>query len=182
MAIHMPVGLCSFLVMPEFAWLELDWEIQRELWREFKEEFEFQHGRRPAIREPVPSVTWALPPCGTPDAPFPDAALPVAQLVCDVLRDCVEYWEPVFYHDGVHPSAQYRPQRVNDIADLDNWEYTHYPNGDYTIFVAKDLSWGMLGDQHEDILCVFGAPAVDAMARLNQGVLTHVLRRDGKRT
>lgn len=106
----------------------------------------------------------------------------MAQLVCDVLRECVEYWDSVFHHDGVHPSAQYPPHRVTDIRDLERWEYSHYPNGDYMIFVSKDLSFGVLGNQYEKSVCFFDSQAVDAVGRLNTGVLTRTLRRDGRPT
>ncbi|MFJ5985454.1 DUF2716 domain-containing protein [Lentzea sp. NPDC092896] len=165
--------------MPEFAFVELPEGFDRFLWREFVAEFDFRRARRPVIREPVPSVTWTLPPCGTSDRPFPDSTLPVAQVVCDVLRDCVECWDSVFHHDGVHPSTQYRPHRVTDIRDLDRWEYSHYPNGDYSIFVAKDLSFGVVGDPYEQSLCFFGAQAVTAAENHNHGVLAHALRRNG---
>lgn len=105
---------------------------------------------------------------------------PVAQLVCDVLRACTEYWDSVFWHDSVHQSAQYRPHRVTDITDLDGWEYTRYPNGDYLIFVSKDLSFGILGNHHEERLCFFGETAAQAATELNRGILGPLLRRDGQ--
>jgi hypothetical protein len=55
----------AFAVVAEFAFVELPEGFDRFLWREFVTEFDFRHARRPAIREPVPSVTWTLPPCGT---------------------------------------------------------------------------------------------------------------------
>nr|WP_281401089.1 DUF2716 domain-containing protein [Amycolatopsis umgeniensis] len=149
------------------------------LWEEFVSGYSFTRSRRPAIREPAPSVTWALPPCGGPGRPFLDAALPVAQLVCDVLRECVEYWDSVFHHDGVHFSTQYRPHRVVDVRDVEKWEYLFYPNGDFSIFVAKDLSFGVVGNPFEESFCVFGESAVAAAERHNAGLLTEVLRRDG---
>lgn len=161
--------------VPEFAWVELDGEVQRELWNEFATEYGFRRGPDPAswpaIREPAPSLCWALG-----SAPMQ----PVAQLVCDVLRACTEYWDSVFWHDSVHPSAQYRPHRVTDITDLDGWEYTHYPNGDYLIFVSKDLSFGVVGNHHERSLCFFGETAVQAATELNRRILGPLLRRDGQ--
>src|ERR1043165_5483020 len=165
--------------MPEFAWVELDNVLWRELWQGFVDDFGFRRTGSPAITEPVPSVVWALPPVGTPDAPFPDAARPVAQLVCDVLRECVEYWDSMVHHDGVHPSWQYRPHRVMDIDELNGWEYSHYPNGDYMIFVSKDHTFGIVADPFEETICFFGASAVAAVTALNDGVLTNMLRRDG---
>jgi hypothetical protein len=168
------------LIVTDDAWVELAWDLRRELWRDFVDDFGFSRSRSPVINEPVPSVVWALPPCGTPDAPFPEAARPAAQLVCDVLRECVEYWDSVFRHDAVHPSTQYRPHRVTDVEDLEDWEHSHYPNGDYMIFVSRDHTFGVLGDHVENTICFFGEPAVAAAVALNNGVLTDLIRRDGK--
>ncbi|WP_170232195.1 DUF2716 domain-containing protein [Saccharothrix saharensis] len=167
--------------MEEDAWVELDRGFQELLRADFVEEFGFRFGVRPedypAIREPAPSVTWDLAPLY--DA-FGESAQPLAQLVCDVLRECTEYWESVVAHDWVHPSVLYRPHRVVDVTDLDGWDVTLIPNGDYTTFVAKDLSFGVFGHPWERSLCFFGEPAVHASQRLNDDLLTRVLRRDGR--
>jgi hypothetical protein len=165
----------------EDAWVELEPESGRSLWSDFVEEFGFRPGvaqkKWPAIREPTPSVTWDLGPLFDR---FDESARPLAQLVCDVLRDCTEYWESVAAHDWVHLSVLYRPHRVVDVTDLEQWDTTLIPNGDYVIFVAKDLSFGVFGHPWEQSLCFFGAPAVRAAERLNGGLLTRVLRRDGR--
>jgi Protein of unknown function (DUF2716) len=142
------------LIVPEYAWVELEQDMWRELWRDFVDGFGFSRASSPVINEPVPSIAWALP-----DGPFPEAARPVAQLVCDVLRECVEHWDSVFQHDAAHPSRQYRPHRVTNIDGLKNWEYSHCPNGDYMIFVSRDHMFGVLGDPFENTICFFGAPA-----------------------
>lgn len=171
--------MVSVLIVADDAWVELEPDLRRELWRDFVDDFGFSRSRSPVINEPVPSVVWALPPCGTPDAPFPEAARPTA-MVCDVLRECVEYWDSVFRHDAVQPSTQYRPHRVTDVEDLEDWEHSHYPNGDYMIFVSRDHTFGVLGDHVEETICFFGGPAVAAAVALNNGVLTDLIRRDGK--
>jgi hypothetical protein len=173
------------LAVPEFAWVELEWDFQRELWEEFQAEFGFHRGHKPAdwpaIQEPTPSLTWDMSSIYQAGSGFVEAARPVAQLVCDVLRECTEYWDSVIWHDGVHPSAQYRPHRVTDVGDLEGWEFSHYPNGDYSIFVSKDFSFGTLGNHFEKSLCFFGSPVVEAMNKLNAGLLTRMLRRDTRR-
>ncbi|RSM90443.1 DUF2716 domain-containing protein [Kibdelosporangium aridum] len=159
--------------MEQFAWAELEVDLRREVWLEFVAEFDFDAKAMPAFTEPVPSITWSLP----RDGPIP--LKPVAQLVCDVLRECVEYWDSMFHHDVWHPSAQYRPHRVVDVEDLEGWEYSHYPYRDFSIFVSKDMTFGVVGNPLEDTICFFGAPPVSAVTRLNNGVLTQILRCDG---
>ncbi|MFD0206059.1 MULTISPECIES: DUF2716 domain-containing protein [Saccharothrix] len=167
--------------MEEDAWVELDRGFQEPLWADFVEEFGFRPGigpeDYPAIREPTPSVTWDLRPLYER---FGGHSRPLAQVVCDVLRECTEYWESVVAHDWVHPSVLYRPHRVLDVTDLEHWDVELIPNGDYVIFVAKDLSFGVFGHPWEQSLCFFGEPAVRAVERVNSGLLTRVLRRDGR--
>jgi hypothetical protein len=155
--------------VPEFTWVELDASIAGELWDEFAADFAFDGGS-PAFAEPAPSLTYVLP----------EAFRPVAQLVNDVLRACLEDWDSVFHHDGWHISSQYRPHRVTNIEDLSKWEYSHYPDGDYMIFVARDHGFGVLGDHRNHTICFFGEPAVRAVTELNRDVLTELVRRDGR--
>jgi hypothetical protein len=128
------------LIMPDYAWVELDGDLWRELWRDFVDDFGFSRSRTPVINEPVPSVVWALP-------DLRESARPVAQLVNDVLRECVEYWDS-----------------------------SHYPSRDYMIFVARDHSFGVIGDHIENTTCFFGAPAVTAALALNDAPVA-MLRR-----
>ncbi|WP_326834696.1 DUF2716 domain-containing protein [Amycolatopsis rhabdoformis] len=72
-----------------------------------------------------------------------------------------------------------RTSPTSTTGNIDDWEYSHYPNGDYVVFVSKDLSFGIVGNHHERSLCFFGEPAVSAATRLNRGILGPLLRRDG---
>ncbi|MFI9815426.1 DUF2716 domain-containing protein [Saccharothrix variisporea] len=157
----------------EEVWHDLAPDLQRELREEFAEDFTLRRGERPLIVPPAPAVTWDLAPAYAVGA---DRA--VAQLVADVLRECTEYWESVIVHDFVHESVLYRPHRVTDAEDAGDWESVLLPNGDYLVFVAKDHSFGVVGDHVERSLCFFGVPAVAAARRLNKGVLTRTLRED----
>jgi hypothetical protein len=156
--------------MDEGGWLPVDDGDGEALWRRFAATFGFRAGTTakdwPAIREPVPSVTYGL-------GPFTGERMAaVARLVADVLRAVTRPEETVVFHDWVHPSSRLLPHRLTDEGPL-------FPNGDYAIAVAEDLRFGVLGHPWERSLCFFGAAAVDAVDRLNRGTLTAVLRRDG---
>ncbi|MBV9847146.1 MAG: DUF2716 domain-containing protein [Kutzneria sp.] len=168
------------------VWGELEHEAERALWADFAATFGFRAGTEPsdwpAIDEPVPSLTWDLAQVFAAGDRFTELARPVAQVVCDVLRACTVPDESVIHHDWVHPSVVFRPHRVIRVDDVANWETSLFPNGDYSIFVACDLAFGVLGHPWEQSLCFFGAPAVEAVTEVNTGRLTTLLRRDGQPT
>lgn len=98
----------------------------------------------------------------------------MAGLVLKTLQDCTDRYEAVAFHDGVHPSALFRPHTVDEPQEVTGWDVGGlFPNGDYTIFVARD---GILGHPFERSLCVFGTPAVDAFAARNRRILDRILR------
>jgi hypothetical protein len=134
-------------------------------WRRFADTYGFRAGTTakdwPAIREPVPSVTYDLGPFSE------ERATAVEHLVAAVLRAATRPGETLVFHDWVHPS--------HELGDADPL----YPNGDYVIVVAEDLRFGVLGHPWEHSLCFFGTPAVEPVGRLNRGTLDRVLRRDG---
>jgi hypothetical protein len=54
------------------------------------------------------------------------------------------------------------------------------PERDYTIFVGRDHTFGIVGHPWEQSLCVFGDRAVDAFAARNHGVVETIIRRRAK--
>jgi len=157
--------------MPEFAWVELDWDTRYELIRQFEEDFAVSWDE-PGYVEPAPSLTYRLPEI--------ESRQPFAQLVNDVLRACVEDWDSVFHHIELHWPGQYRPHRVDDITELKDWERSHYPDRHHLLsFVGRDHGFGVFAQHWNRTACFFGAAAVDAVQRLNRGVLTELVRVNG---
>jgi hypothetical protein len=91
------------------VWVELEPDVQRVLWAEFVERFQFRAGVNPeawpAIVEPVPSVVWDLGPIFEAEAVggFAAGSREVAALVLGTLQDCADWLETVAFHDWVHP-------------------------------------------------------------------------------
>jgi Protein of unknown function (DUF2716) len=166
------------------VWTELERDAGRQLWAEFAERYHFRAGTSPkawpGIREPTPSITWDLSAIFR-GPQFDEDSRAVAQLVLDVLTVCTEWWESVVFHDWVHPSAQFWPHRVDTLDDVPSWDAGGlFPNGDYTIFLARGDRFGVFGHPWEQTLCVFGADALAALRQHNHGALTHILRQDGQ--
>jgi hypothetical protein len=169
------------------VWVGLDPEAGAVLWTEFADRYQFRAGtnpdRWPAIVEPSPSVAWDLGPIFTGGHPggFAAGSRAVAALVLGTLQDCTEWPETVVFHDWVHPSHLFRPHSIDEPEEVPGWDVGGlFPNGDYTIFVGRDYSFGILGHPWERSLCVFGVGAVATFAARNRGILTKILRRDGR--
>jgi hypothetical protein len=169
------------------VWVELEPDVERVLWAEFAQRFQFRAGVNPkswpAIVEPAPSGVWDLAPIFESEAVggFAAGSRQVAALVLGTLQDCVEWPETVAFHDGVHPSLLFRPHTADRPEDVPGWDVGGlFPNGDYTILIGRDFAFGIVGHPWERSLCVFGEPAVAAFARRNRGILHTVLRRDGR--
>ncbi len=165
------------------AWVELEWEQGEALWEEFDERFRFQVGEQPVIEEPAPSITWSLAAVFAGDDPggFVAGRAEVATVVLRTLQACTDWYETVAFHDWVHPSALLRPHKAGGLEDVPGWENGGlFPNGDYTVFVNRDYTFGIVGHPLEMSLCVFGEQALAAVAAADSDALTVVLRRDGK--
>ena len=169
------------------AWGELDWDAGDALWADFADRYQFRASTNadkwPSIVEPAPSVVWDLSTVFTGDYPggFTAGSRDVAAVVLRTLQDCTQWWDGVVFHDWVHPSRVFRPHTVDEPDEVPGWDVGGlFPNGDYTIFVGRDYTFGILGHPWERSLCVFGEPAVAAFAARNQAILGTVLRRDGQ--
>jgi hypothetical protein len=146
------------------------------VWDRFYERFRFRPGidpaTWPAILEPVPSVTWSLDPLLGDHGDHGDLDDPVLT----ALAGCTPPDGSLFALDWQHDSYRVWPHRAGD----DGWPLSVYPNGDYYVFLAEDLSFGTFGHPWELSLCVFGAPLLDRVAEPLDRILPRVLRRDGR--
>lgn len=135
-------------------------------WRRFEREFAFHPGTDPAtwpaIREPVPSVTYDLSPefrTGRLTDRLETAA--IAAMVAALPEDAV-----LVALDWFHFGYRFRPHlfRTSPLATSRRaWPVPVTPNGDYGVFFTEDLATGLFGHPWEQTLCVFGPPLVDAL-------------------
>ena len=150
-----------------------DDEYER-VWDRFYDRFRFRPGidpaTWPAILEPVPSVTWSLDPLLGDHGDLDDPVL--TALAAGTPPD-----GSLLGLDWQHDSYRVWPHRAGD----DRWPLSPYPNGDYYILLAEDLSFGTFGHPWELSLCVFGAPLLDRVADQLGRILPRVLRRDGRK-
>jgi Protein of unknown function (DUF2716) len=58
--------------------------------------------------------------------------------------------------------------------------YIGLPDGDYSIFLAEDFSYGYFGHPWEATICIFGQPLLEAFQKNPPQLFSKILRRDGK--
>ena len=152
------------------AWAALSAVEEDATWNQFCSRFAFRASVRPeewpGIREPAPFVTWAIP------DPWSEAATEdLHERALSAFRIAVPPGERMLALDWQHPCWWLSPH-----ASVDHWEVPVLPNGDYFVFLSRDLEWGWFGHPWEQTICVFGAPQLAALAHNLPAIFSRVLR------
>jgi len=147
------------------------------IWNDFKRDFEFRpstHERDfPGIDEPTPSITYRLKEFGSMD---PDLANAWA---LDVMKACQPQGTKIIALDWQH-FCWWLDVHLPDA--IEDWErrIPLLPNGDYSIFLSRELNSGMFGHPWERSLCIFGGPFLEAIRRNPPGFVEGILRENGR--
>ena len=152
------------------AWEVLDEATYTRVWDRFEAAFAFRPSVEPAewpgVREPTPSVTYAIGHIyGEPEARATalEADLEAALLAAfRALSPASGSDAFVYALDWQHPA--YRFHVHSSQAAAEEWRVPALPNGDYYIFLAPDFRWGVFGHPWEQTMCVFGAELLAALA------------------
>ncbi|WP_222105925.1 DUF2716 domain-containing protein [Catellatospora sichuanensis] len=152
------------------AWSPISMDADDEYWTPFHRRFDFRpgmHSGRPAIAEPVPSVTVDLGPIFAARS-HPEFAAGARAVNSLTLLALVRMFEPdtsLVVLDWQHQTHRFWPDRLACQPDP-QWQTEVFPNGDYYIFLTEDMSTGTFGHPWEQTLCVFGEPLVSALVPL----------------
>jgi hypothetical protein len=164
---------------PDDAWTELGRDEYDKYWSTFNSRFEFRAGVSPdawpAIREPVPSLTFDLSVIA--DGPRRGAAYDAIN--AEALRAFV--WAlpdaELVVLDWNHPAYRFRPADQAS-AWRPGWRVPVYPDGDYYAFFTQDFTEGTFGHPWERTLCVIGERLGASLGRSLETWLP-IRRRDG---
>lgn len=171
--------------MNEAAWQQLasatdDAEYAR-VWSAFYSRFGFRPstspGSWPGIDEPTPSITYDLSSAMTEEN-LARAEVAFGRALLDALVSSTGDGESIYALDWQHPGYAFTPDLESPPGGLWDWPVPALPNGDYYIFVSRDLSWGVFGHPWEQTWCAFGRPVVDVL-RTPSEYHVPVIRRDG---
>jgi hypothetical protein len=173
--------------MNDAAISTLSTEESRLAWDRFDEAFDFKPSMHafPAIREPVPSITWSLQ--ALDDDPSHRKLDSLVMVVIDGLMACIPPGGSLLLLEWQHTSYRLRPDRSPTdlfLPDAPNarprMPRSPYPDGDYPVLIAEDFSFGSFGHPWEQSICLFGAPLLDTVAEEVGPLLQTVLRRNGR--
>lgn len=170
------------------AWRQLEWEAEgseyERVWDEFDSRFHFEPSARaetwPSIKEPTPSVTYDLSAVLT-GGNLARAEVAFGEVLLRGLQVATPSGEPVYALDWQHAGYEFTPALETPPSGLWDWPVPALPNGDYYIFVARDLNWGVFGHPWERTWCVFGTPIVEMLTAPAQFEV-EVVRRNGTPT
>jgi hypothetical protein len=96
-------------------------------------------------------------------------------------RRCVPPGKRIYTLNWQHECFFFNPHKQVETADTKAWKIPVLPDGDYYIFVAQDLSFGIFGHPWEQTICIFGSDLLEAFESDNPRLLNVVVRKDGKR-
>lgn len=166
------------------AWKELAEQEEDAAWAAFCQRFKFRQGVQPSdwpgILEPVQSVTYDI---GHAFAEGPVAYRRItndlgAKLI-DALRRCVSPGATIFALDWQHPCYSFEPHGDFKFEGEGDWPVHPLPNGDYYIFVARDMEFGVFGHPWEGTMCLFGQRLIDAFAANPPELFSRKIRAGG---
>ena len=150
--------------MPSGAWRKLSASETESAWNRFY--FAFHPGAtdplgRLDVHPPGPSVTWDLAETwNDPDPLLRDAHVRFNRWLLDALVSLLEPTAFVYAFDVNHYYQAFYPHRATEV---ESWLVTVLPDGDYTVFVAPDLSFGTFGHCENSTLCIFGQALIEAL-------------------
>ena len=172
------------------GWAGLGWRRlscdERDEYREgFYEAFGFspnaRQGNGSCFREPCPSVTWDI--SEVLRAAGQERESMAAELTLAVLaafRRATPSGETLVALDVLRFYEHYAfdPHRLAS-AGREQWAHPVLPDDNFSLFLAKDFRFGLVGDPVRQTLCVFGRPMLDAFVAGLPECLGSVVRRDG---
>jgi hypothetical protein len=149
------------------AWQELDADEAQRVWDRFDSALHFQpsvdKADWPGIREPRDSVAFSIGHVFSGDeSRYTRLTNDLAHKLIIALQKCVDVGSTIYALDWQHACYSFAPHQPFDFKTEDDWPVPPCPNGDYYIFLAQDMSFGVFGHPWEQTMCVFGRCLIDA--------------------
>jgi hypothetical protein len=141
------------------------------IWDAFTLRFDFRTsygGPYPGITEPDPSITFELPEEHT-DRDIDEFSDAVHQ----ALHRCAAGTGEIYYLDWQHDCHAF------ELSQEEPRRFNGFPDGDYAIFLAPDLSFGSFGHPWERTICFFGKDFIEQILRSAPRLLSEVKRSRG---
>ncbi|RHA37538.1 DUF2716 domain-containing protein [Cellulomonas rhizosphaerae] len=147
----------------EGPWHPVDYD---SAWKPFYDKFdfkpEFAERSQPAIDAPTGSLVIGL--SSIFSEPGPVFAASESAINAAALRAFVHLAgdEDLVALDWQHGAYRYSPAS-HAVADLHDWPVPVFPNGDYYVHAAANLSWGTFGHPWQQTLTLWGAELIRSL-------------------
>ncbi len=161
------------------AWEDISHE-DRDVWWQFSGQFRFSPSVHmfPGFAEPSPSVTYFIGHVYSDH--YVRFVSDLSTRMLAAFRRCVPPDGWLYVLDMQHPSYRFRPHAPFDHEDERNWPVPVLPNGDYYIFLADDLRFGVIGHPWEQTMCIYGAELLASIESSLPLLFDTVVREDGQ--
>jgi hypothetical protein len=148
-------------------WMKLNDKEYDEIWTKVYETFSFKPSiykrNWPSFKEPSPFITFDI------SDNYDDNILDEwYEIASKVIKECTDVEEYIYALDWQHESYLYNPhiERPGDRRNIEP-----FPDGDYYLFLPKDISWGILTHPWEETICIFGKDMLDRFLKYNPRML-----------
>ena len=144
-------------------------EEDQKVHSKFQEKFEFIPSPYfkdwPSILEPMPSFTISL--TESAYGIYPDESI-----ICKYLT---ESFMQLRGSDKIYYSLTWFHRGYKEV-DINNDNIRIYPDGDYAIFLNKDMTLGVFGHPWENTICIFGEALIEITRKNLPKEFSKVLR------
>lgn len=166
------------------AWTDLEEPKYSLAWDRFYEKFGFNPSTRPSdwpgIVEPSDSIAFDIGHVYDRDpAAYHRGTLDLGVKLISAFRQCIAPGEKLYVLDWQHACYLWDPHADFEFKTEHDWPVPPLPNGDYYIFLARDMNLGVFGHPWEQTMCVFGRTLVDAFAANPPELFTKTIRVGG---
>ena len=156
------------------AWELLSKSEYETVWNKFEAQFNFKpttdSKEFPSIIEPVGSITYKFE-YSLPEKMSKDMD-DVGYKSLIAFRSLVSSDETIYALDWQHDCYWFRPH-----LSFEEWQIPVFPDGDYSIFLAKDFSFGIFAHPWEQTFCIWGKELL-AEFQKNKPVLFETIIRE----
>lgn len=151
------------------------------IWKRVEERFSFSSriSFRPPIADPPPSITYFIGHVYSSSHDYIKLVTNLNRCMLTVFRRCVPTDGWLYALDWNHPGYRFRPHIAFNADDENAWRVPVLPNGDYYLFLAEDLRFGVIGHPWEETIFVYGSELLTALQGDVPLLFDTVLRKDG---
>src|SRR5690606_17536483 len=162
------------------AWIELKGTEENYIWDRFFTQFNFipsvKKENWQGIMEPTPSVTYEISHVYKEDnEQFKIINFNLMESVLKCFQNLLSKEEYLYALDWQHKCYKFYPHLPFEL-EFDEWIVPLIPDGDYHIFLEKDLHFGIFGHPWEQTMCVFGEELIVNIEKLKPTLFTNIVR------